>query len=166
MRGRLRDAARHHGALPGDLVRRHVAESDVDLLGRLMADGYRGTVDDAGEDDAWHHAEARATLRGHYGSVLRDASPVALDGPQFAGTCLVTDDGPHLLLAFALVVPAWRNRGVGAALIADSARALLAASHTEWTLAVTDGNPARRLYERLGFEPDESLRRTPRDADA
>jgi ribosomal protein S18 acetylase RimI-like enzyme len=28
----------------------------------------------------------------------------------------------------------------------------------EWTLAVTVGNPAQRLYERLGFRVDESLR--------
>ena len=166
MRGQLRDAAAYHGVLPEGLIQRRLSEADVELLGRLMADGYRGTVDDTGEDDAWHHAEAVATLRDHYGSVLWDASLVAVDGSQLAGTCLVTDDGPHLLLAFAIVVPEWRNRGVGAALIADSARALLDASHTEWTLAVTDDNPARRLYERLGFEPDESLRRTPRDADA
>ena len=78
----------------------------------------------------------------------------------------MTDDGPHLLLAFAIVVPEWRNRGVGTALIAASARALLAASRTEWTLAVTDDNPARRLYKRLGFMADESLRRTAQDADA
>lgn len=164
MRGQLSDAAAHHVALPEGLVLRHIVESDGELLGRLMADGYRGTVDDTGEDDAWHHAEARATLQGHYGSVLWDASLVAVDGSPLAGTCLVTKDGLHLLLAFAIVIPAWRNRGVGAALIADSARALLAASHTEWTLAVTDNNPARRLYERLGFEPDESLRSTLRDA--
>ncbi|OJY49529.1 MAG: hypothetical protein BGP03_13550 [Pseudonocardia sp. 73-21] len=152
--------------LPEGLVQRHVAESDVELLGRLMADGYRGTMDDTGEDDAWHHTEAAATLQGHYGAVLWDASFVAVNGPQLAGTCLVTDGGSHLLLAFAIVVPEWRNRGVGAALIAESARALLGASHVEWTLAVTDDNPARRLYERLGFVPDESLRRTSRDAGA
>lgn len=94
--------------------------------------------------------------------MLWHAGRVALDGSHFAGTRIVTDTGPHLLLAFAIVVPTWRNRGVGAALIAESARALLSASHTEWTLAVTDGNRARRLYERLGFEPDESLRGTRR----
>jgi ribosomal protein S18 acetylase RimI-like enzyme len=28
---------------------------------------------------------------------------------------------------------------------------------TEWTLAVTVGNPAQRLYERVGFRIDRSL---------
>ena len=67
MSGQLRDAAAYHGLLDEGLVQRHVAESDAELLGRLMAEGYRGTVDDTGEDDTWHHAEAVATLRGHYG---------------------------------------------------------------------------------------------------
>jgi GNAT superfamily N-acetyltransferase len=160
MRGQLAGAAVHRGVLPEGLVQRRLVDADVAQLGRLMADGYRGTADDTGEHDAWHQAEAEATIQGTYGAVLWDASQVAVEGSQLAGTCLVTDEGPHLLLAFALVLPEWRNRGVGTALIAASARALLSASYTEWTLAVTEDNPALGLYERLGFVPDESLRRS------
>jgi GNAT superfamily N-acetyltransferase len=125
-----------------------------------MADAYRGTVDDHGEDETWHRAEAAKTLQGHFGAVVWHASPVAVDGGKLAGACLVTDDGPYLLLAFALVAPRWQGRGVGTTLIARRAQALLAAGHREWTLAVTAGNPARRLYERLGFVGDDSLRET------
>ena len=64
----------------------------------------------------------------------------------------------HLLLAFALVLPAWQRQGVGSALIARSARALLARGSEHWTLAVTQGNPARRLYARMGFVADDTLR--------
>lgn len=148
-------------ALPAGLVERRLAVDDAPALGRLMATAYRGTVDDHGEDDAWHEAEAEATLQGRFGTVVREASLVAVDGTSLAGACVVTDEGDHLLLAFALVVPLWRNRGVGGTLIARSAQALLAAGHQEWTLAVTHTSPARRLYERLGFAVDETLRNAP-----
>jgi GNAT superfamily N-acetyltransferase len=108
-------------------------------------------------------SDAAATLDGTYGAVVWPASQLAVDGDAIAGACVVTDDGPHLLLAFALVVPRWRGQGVGAALITRSAAALIALGHTEWTLAVTDGNPAQSLYERLGFRVDLSLRSTNAD---
>jgi len=161
MRGQLLRAASDQGVLPEGRVQRRLAHTDVAALGRLMADAYCGTIDDPGADDAWHLRDAEATLQGRYGRVVRYASLVAVDGAVLAGTCLVTDTGDHLLLAFALVVPRWRSSGVGTTLIRRSARALLAASHQEWTLAVTEGNPAVHLYERLGFTRDDSLRRAP-----
>lgn len=49
------------------------------------------------------------------------------------------------------VVPAWRERGVGGALL----DALIVAAHdagsVALSLSVEPDNPARRLYERLGF---------------
>jgi GNAT superfamily N-acetyltransferase len=59
----------------------------------------------------------------------------------------VADDVPELAVA---VLPQWRDRGVGSALL----RRLLAAAgerHTRVSLSVNAANPARRLYERLGF---------------
>ena len=71
-----------------------------------------------------------------------------------------------MLLAFALVAPAWRNRGLGTALLLRSGNRLAAKGETEWTLAVTVGNPAQRLYERLGFRVDQSLWLLPRGREA
>jgi GNAT superfamily N-acetyltransferase len=157
MRGQLAEVGKAK-PLPAGLAERQLRSTDSEGLGRLMAAAYRETVDDHGENEQWHQAEATRTLRGHFGAVIWEASRVAVDGDELAGTCLVTDDDPHLLLAFALVAPLWQRQGVGTTLIAHSAQALLAAGHREWTLTVTDGNPARRLYERLGFTADESLR--------
>ena len=42
-------------------------------------------------------------------------------------------------------------RGVGAALLVAAARAVLEAGGDHLGLAVTDSNPARHLYERLGW---------------
>ena len=87
-----------------------------------------------------------------------DASLVAhRSGDDWIGTTLVTRDRGQLLLAFALVAPEWRNQGVGTALIVRSGNLLAAQGATAWTLAVTVGNPAQRLYERLGFRVDSSL---------
>ncbi len=73
-----------------------------------MAAAYRGTVDDLGENDAWHLAQAERTLRGDFGAVVREASlVVAEDG--FAGTCLVTENGAHLLLVSPWSFPSGRT---------------------------------------------------------
>lgn len=49
------------------------------------------------------------------------------------------------------VVPAWRGRGLGAHLVARSLTALSKRGASEVWLAVGSENPARALYERLGF---------------
>lgn len=104
-------------------------------------------------------ADARAMLQGRYG-VLEDASlvAVAVDEEGLVGACVVTVDGPRLLLAFALVALRWLNRGVGAALMGTSADVLRVRGYQEWTLVVTEGSPARRRYGRRGFQADFSLR--------
>ena len=61
------------------------------------------------------------------------------------------------LQRFLKEVLEWRNQGVGTALIVRSGNLLAAQGATAWTLAVTVGNPAQRLYERLGFRVDSSL---------
>ena len=63
----------------------------------------------------------------------------------------VADNVPELAVA---VLPQWRGRGVGSALLR---RLLLAARerHTRVSLSVNAANPARRLYERLGFRDVE-----------
>ncbi len=156
MRGQLADVPTREG-LPGGLEERCLDPGDSAVLGQLMAAAYRGTVDDHGEDDLWHQDEAVRTLRGHFGAPVFAASFLAVQDERLIGTCLVTEE-PQLLLAFALVLPEWQNLGIGTTLIAHSAQALISTGYQEWTLAVTDGSPARHLYERLGFVHDESLR--------
>jgi GNAT superfamily N-acetyltransferase len=49
------------------------------------------------------------------------------------------------------VVPALQGRGVGGLLLARAARSCRDAGHRLVGLTVTEGNRARRLYERFGF---------------
>ncbi|HLM58397.1 MAG TPA: GNAT family N-acetyltransferase [Pyrinomonadaceae bacterium] len=65
------------------------------------------------------------------------------------GYGFVDEETPELGMA---VLPEYRGRGVGTALLErllEEARA----SYKAVCLNVSEGNPARRLYERAGFEP-------------
>jgi ribosomal protein S18 acetylase RimI-like enzyme len=145
-------------ALPYGVTIHSLEPTDAGRLATLMVVAYAGTVDDQGEPPSFAEAEARRTIAGRYGEVRWDASLVAhASGDESVGTTVVTRDRGHLLLAFALVAPEWRNRGLGTALIIRTANRLAAEGATKWTLAVTVGNPAQRLYERLGFRVARSL---------
>jgi GNAT superfamily N-acetyltransferase len=119
---------------------------------------YRGTVDDHGESLADQLREASATIGGRYGPVAWPGSLVAVADERLLSACVVTEDRGRLLVAFVLTRPDHRGRGLATALLTRSAARLRTAGATEWTLAVTRGNPAQALYERLGFAVDESLR--------
>jgi ribosomal protein S18 acetylase RimI-like enzyme len=140
------------------VVVRRLRPGDASALGSLMLSAYAGTVDDHGQPPEFAASEARRTIAGEYGAVEWDASLLATFDQQLIGATVVTLDRAHLLLAFALVSPEWRNRGLGTALVIRSGNRLSAMGATEWTLAVTVGNPAQRLYERVGFRVDRSLR--------
>jgi GNAT superfamily N-acetyltransferase len=155
-------AVRPEPPLPDGARVRPFAASDVGAFGDLMADAYAGSVDDHGEPRSWHREEAQRTLRGDFGRLHAGSSLLAVTpAGALVGASIVTEHRGLPLLAFALVAPGWRNHGLGRALIVRSGNLLAAEGHAAWTLAVTVGNPARRLYERLGFEEDETLRAPP-----
>jgi GNAT superfamily N-acetyltransferase len=131
---------------------RPVAGDDGPALGRLAFAAYRGSVDDRGETETEHVEDLTATLSGRYGRLMVPASTVVEDGDaRLAAAALFTwwDELP--LLAFCLTDPRRRGRGLATGLISHAARDLAAEGHREMHLVVTDGNPARALYERLGF---------------
>jgi ribosomal protein S18 acetylase RimI-like enzyme len=62
------------------------------------------------------------------------------------------------------VVPAWRGRGIGQAMLEHAEREARARGHREMALHTLTNNPARRLYGRFGFRVaqtcvDEEFRR-------
>lgn len=59
----------------------------------------------------------------------------------------VADDVPELSIA---VLPGWRGRGVGTAMLERLLRAV-EPRYRSVSLSVSRTNPAQRLYERLGF---------------
>lgn len=81
---------------------------------------------------------------------LPEVSRVVLDrGGHVAGFVTVSEDW----LEEVGVVPSWRGKRLGAHLVVRSLRALQKRGATQVWLCVGAENPARSLYERLGFEP-------------
>jgi GNAT superfamily N-acetyltransferase len=136
---------------PGPVGSRPVREGDGTALGLLAHAAYRGSVDDNGEHEAWHVADLTAALDGEYGRLMTPVSRAVPAGDALVAAAIFTwwDDLP--LLAFCLTHPDHRGQGLATRLIAHAARELAADGHDAMHLAVTETNPARALYERLGF---------------
>lgn len=91
---------------------------------------------------------------------LHPASRSAWLGEELVGTCLVLDSRhfPGFVGPWVQSVarrPGDDGGGAGAAMLVASARAVLAEGGTYLGLAVTHANPARRLYERMGWSGPE-----------
>jgi GNAT superfamily N-acetyltransferase len=136
---------------PGPVASRQVRAGDGPALGLLAHAAYRGSVDDNGEHEAWHVADLTAALEGEYGRLMTPVSRAVPAGDALVAAAIFTwwDDLP--LLAFCLTHPDHRGQGLATRLIAHAARELAADGHDAMHLAVTETNPARTLYERLGF---------------
>jgi mycothiol synthase len=79
---------------------------------------------------------------------LPQASLLALDGDRSAGFTACGGD----MLAQMGVVPGWRGRGLGAALLAETLHRLQQAGIRQVWLDVNENNPgAVHLYQKLGF---------------
>lgn len=115
---------------------------------------FHDSVDDeySGPGDA--DAEASAAMAGRWGPVVWQASLVAeVESALMAAVIIVLDDahGQLPLLAFAVTDPACQRHGIGRWLIEDSMHRLDLIGVKELHLAVTRGNPAMALYQRVGF---------------
>ncbi len=77
-----------------------------------------------------------------------------LNSAVISAVVIVLDDAHQdlPLLAFAVTDPACQRRRIGRRLIEESIQRLDAIGVKELHLAVTRGNPAFTLYQRLGFE--------------
>lgn len=99
----------------------------------------------------WQSAQQEAHYALHYPQAER---LVVLAG-EAIGRIYVDTTASEVRLMEVTLLPAWRNRGLGSALMAsllDYADAL----RREATLHVEPFNPARRMYLRLGFEVRET----------
>jgi ribosomal protein S18 acetylase RimI-like enzyme len=142
-------------AVPGQVRVRALRAADEAALGALMWLAFRGGVDDdySGPGDA--EADAAGTLAGRWGPVVWQASLAAeLESALVSAVIVVLDDAHEglPLLAFVMTDPGFQRRGIGQRLIEESIRRLDACGVKELHLAVTRGNPAFALYQRLGFE--------------
>lgn len=147
-------------AVPSGISIAPAVHEHVASYGRVVCAAYRGDhVDHQPEDD---DPVAAAQLMAGYmagedpGPWIASASLHAVSGDGVIGGVVVVSDaapdaGPRPWITDIAVDPGWTGRGVGAALLSTAAARLVDRGDASVWLAVTVGNPARRLYERLGF---------------
>lgn len=130
-------------------------------IAELMVEAYTATIDfeDDTVDDAVRELSVAASgeygepLRQHWLEVVRD------DGSPCAAIICTRLSGIPFV-AFTFTSHGDTGRGLATTLVADVATALKAEGESSFSLGVTVGNPAERIYERLGFRDAE---RPPRE---
>ena len=98
-------------------------------------------------------AQQFAAQSAHYAEHYADASfdVILIDGEP-AGRLIVARRERAILIVDIALLPDYRSRGVGTRLL-GSLVAEAEASGRRLSIYVEMNNPARRLYERLGFRP-------------
>jgi ribosomal protein S18 acetylase RimI-like enzyme len=123
---------------------RPVTPDDLPFLWTLREAAMRPNYEPVeGWDEAVQRERAAESLVGRL--VLVDGEPV--------GVLTVKDRGHELHLTWVAVLPSFQGRGLGTALV-QLAQSEAAATGRPLSLHVQPDNPARRLYERLGFALD------------
>ena len=126
--------------------------------GQLLLDSYRGTTDweeGATLEDAI--TEIQNTFNGEYGTFESSASGILTraDGlPVSAIYCSIFEEEPFVVFTFS--EPNSLGKGFATKLIGAAAEVFRIQGFTTMHLFVTDVNPARHLYEKLGFSPIEN----------
>lgn len=118
---------------------------------------YASTRDDELALTGWPAAQCEAFVRQqhqaqqrHYALHFpRSACHLVLVADDVAGRLWLDERGDRLHILDLALLPAWRNRGLGTRCLLD-----LAAQGRPLGIQVELHNPARRLYERLGFVTD------------
>jgi GNAT superfamily N-acetyltransferase len=158
MRHHLNDVPAARPA-PGVILRTWQA-GDAELLARAMVAAYGPGHPDARGPDLGEAAESLANMVDDPDNPLMErATQVAVvEGRPVAAAVVVRSDhvagwmGPWLMNMFRAPDP--MLPGIGTTVLTRSLEILSAEGAPHLGLAVTDTNPARRLYKRLGFEYD------------
>ncbi len=131
---------------------KNVVKTDAEVLGCLMDRAYRDTIDYEGESLEQFIKEIEETIDGKYGPLIDYASFWIEDKCKAISASVLTMWKQKPLLTFSMTDPDFQKRGLARALIERSLNALAENDVRELFLVVTDGNPARRLYESVGFK--------------
>lgn len=144
------------------IVYRDAVADDVPVIARLFADSFTDTFAHLyrPEDldaflaqftlEAWQEEMADPAFRFRLAEENGQAAGFCKLGPLFVP---VETERRAIELRQLYILPAWKGRGVGGALVEWAVGTARAAGMEEMYLSVYSDNPvARRLYERFGFE--------------
>lgn len=131
---------------------RRATDDDLWAMAGVMADAYRGTIDDEGEDQAAALRELESTAGGASGPAMRDAWLVhEMDGNLSAAViCTRWHELPFIAQAFTH--PDQQRNGISGRLVLAVSEELRRLGETQLSLIVTRRNPAHELYRKIGFQ--------------
>jgi len=137
------------------------AAGEAECLGDMaacLADAYVGHPERDLHNEALDAARAEAYLRrveaGEYGCSHPGYLRAAYVNGLCAGMAAACETPPGWgFVLHVAVARAFQGRGIGQALLVELARVFRANGLKHMGLGVSLDNPARRLYERLGFRP-------------
>jgi ribosomal protein S18 acetylase RimI-like enzyme len=128
-----------------DLTLRPAAPADSDTLYDIHERAMRGYVEVA--YGPWDDADQRQRWQASFD--LTTHQVIEVDGVT-AGTLSIIEQPEHIFLSLIEVDPGFQGRGIGTSLV-RAVMAQAAEAAVPARLQVLKANPARRLYERLGF---------------
>ena len=139
-----------------ELALRPAGDDDYELFRRVYASTRAEELAPVPWSDAQKHeflAQQFAAQSAHYAEHYADASfgVILVDGEP-AGRLIVARRDVAILIVDIALLPEYRSRGVGTRLL----RSLIEESEgsgRKLTIHVEMNNPARTLYDRLGFRP-------------
>ena len=126
-----------------DLTRRQAEESDVPFLLRLRRESMDRHLQASGASTS--EADHLARLRYRF-----ECAEVLLDDGNPVGLLKVSRDAKDWKVIQIQLAPSHQGQGLGAKLLRQVIAEAVAAG-ASLTLSVLKANPARSLYERLGF---------------
>lgn len=131
---------------------RPVTDDDLWAMAGVMADAYRGTIDDEGEDQPAALHELESTANGAYGPALRDAWLLHETDGDISAAVICTRWHELPFIAQTFTHPNRQRNGISGRLVLAVAEELRRLGETQLSLIVTRRNPAYELYLRLGFQ--------------
>jgi ribosomal protein S18 acetylase RimI-like enzyme len=139
---------------------RPMADNDVPFVAELYASTRRDEVAQTGwppEAQAAFLKQQHEAQHSHYSQHFPDAERLIVErGGEAIGRLYLRDEGDRRHVIDISLVPECRGQGIGGAILRDvldqSAELGKGVS-----IFVEKNNPARRLYDRLGFEPIEDV---------
>jgi RimJ/RimL family protein N-acetyltransferase len=140
--------------LEDDFELRHPTERDLDNLGALTLDSYRGTIDYEGETLEESREEMKESLKGRYGESLTACSWLLYAGTELTAACLVVrwQGEKCAFITFVMTGGRWKGKGLAALVLQSVLASLKRSGFAEVRAVITDGNePSERLFRRAGF---------------
>lgn len=131
-----------------------INKEHAEILGALLVEAYRGTIDYQGETVEESIQEVVQTFNGKYGKFIPEASFVVISERRAISAIVFVhfEKEKMPLLAFTMTHPDFKGKGLSKKLIGLSLGQLEKMNFPECCLVVTEGNqPAQGIYERLGF---------------